>query len=168
MTKEHSDSQLTVIQLNCRGLCSSFSHVANFRQQLQPDVVGICKTILTRHTNTLLEIPGYSSQFLHRSTLNRGGLAMHTRQEYSACISKELTWNIKGVYECQFLEMILPLQKKTTLGEVYRTLAGSVSSYMENLVHISDHLERQRNLNEGFTINLTSSIISCNSFNSSV
>lgn len=153
-----SDSQLTVLQLNCQGLCSSFADLTTLCQQLQPDVVGLCETFLTRQTDTLLEIPGYTSHFLHRTALKRGGLAIYTRQEYSVCINKELTRNIEGIYESLFLEICLPSQKKLTVGEVYRPPAGSVSSFLENLSQISDHLEKQGNeaiLMGDFNINLT-------------
>ena len=158
VTKERSDSQITIIQLKCQRLCSSSSDVANFCQQLQPAVVGICETFLTRRTNSLSEIPVFSSQFLHRSTMNGGGLAIYKCQEYSASINKELTRDIEEVYESLFLEIILHLQKKITLGEVYCPPAGSLSSFLENLDQISDHLKGQGNeaiLMRDFNINLT-------------
>jgi hypothetical protein len=132
LTRGRSESQLTFLKLNCKGLCSFFSDLMIFCQQLQPDVNGLCETFLTGQTDTLLEIPGYTSHFSHRSTMNRGGLAFYTRQDYSVCISRELTRNVEGAYESLFLEISLPSEKKIRVGEVYRPPAGSVSTFLGN------------------------------------
>ena len=90
--------------------------------------------------------------------MNRGDLAINRRQEYSACMNKELTRNSEGVYESLFLEIILPSKQKITLGEVYRPLAGYVSSFLKILGQISDLLKRQGNkaiLMGNFNIKLT-------------
>ena len=121
------------IQLNCQGLCSSLTNVMTMCQQVQPDVLGLCKTFLTRQNDSLLDIPGYTSNFIHRKGTRRGGLAIYTKSEYPVYINNQLTRNVEGVFESLFLEMLLPSQRKVIIGEIYQSPSGYVSSFMDIL-----------------------------------
>ena len=87
LTKGHSESQFSVLQLNCQGLCSSFMEITSMCHQLQPDIIGLCETFLTGQTDSLLDIPGYRSNFLRRNEAHRGGLAIYARNEYAMHIN---------------------------------------------------------------------------------
>jgi len=58
MAQGCSKSQLSVIQLNCQGLCLSLTDVMTMCRQVQPDILGLCETFLTRKNDSLLDIPG--------------------------------------------------------------------------------------------------------------
>ena len=140
MAQGCSESQLTVIQLNCQGLCSSLTDVMTMYRQVQPDVPGLCKTFLTRQNDSLLDIPGCTSNFIHKKDTRRGGLA---KSEYPVYINDQLTRNVEGVFESLFLEMSLPSRRKEIIGEIYQSPSGSVSSFMDILSDTLQLLEKQ-------------------------
>ena len=43
---------------------------------VQPDVLGLCEIFPTRQNDSLLNIPGYTSNFIHRRDVRRGGLGI--------------------------------------------------------------------------------------------
>ena len=77
LTKGHSESQFSVLQLNCKGFCSSFMELTSMCHQLQPKITGLCETFLTGQTDSLLDIPGYTSNFQHRKEAHRGGFGYY-------------------------------------------------------------------------------------------
>ena len=152
-----SESQLSIVQLNCQGLCSSLTDVMTMCRQIRPDVLGLCETFLSRQTDILVDIPGYTSNFVHRQESARGGLAIYTKSEYPVCVNGKLTRNIEGIFESLFLDMSLPSQRKVIVGEIYRSPSGSVSSFTEYLLETLQMIEKQNHdvvIMGDFNINL--------------
>jgi len=132
LTKGHSESQFSVLQLNCQGLYSSLIELTSMCHQLLPNIIGLCETFLTGQTDSLLDIPGYTSKFLHRKEACRGGLAIYARNEYVVHINNQLSRNVEGIFESLFLELYVPFKKKILIGEIYHQPSGSVSAFMDN------------------------------------
>ena len=112
LTKRHSESQFSVLQCNCQGLCSSFMEITSMCHQLQPNIIGLCETFLTRQTDSLLDIPGFKLNFLHRKEARRGGLAIYARNEYAVHINNQLSQNVERIFESLFLELCGLLRKR--------------------------------------------------------
>ena len=74
-------------------------------------IIGLCERFLTGQTDSLLDIPGYRSNFLHRKEARRGGLAIYTRNEYAVHINNQLSRNVEGIFKSLFLELYGPFKK---------------------------------------------------------
>ena len=59
-------SDLTILQLNIRGLLNKQDLLKNLLQQTQPDILLICETWLTTHTQDLVDHSGYKCYHKHR------------------------------------------------------------------------------------------------------
>ena len=70
---------------------------------------------------------------------------------------------MEGIFESLFLEMSLPLRKKVIIGEIFRSLSVSVSSFMDILSEKLQLLEKQNHdvvLMGDFNINLVQPLTS--------
>lgn len=158
ITGRSSDSQLSVFHLNCQGLYSSFSDLESTCRELRPDCIGLCETFITQQTESLLDIPGYTSHFLHRKQMKRGGIAIYIRDTHTVQIRQDLTRNTEGIFESLFLEVWLSPNKKFIVGEIYRSPSGSTSQFMEHMAQVLELAQCKKNeliLMGDFNINLS-------------
>ena len=64
-------NDLSVMQLNTRGLLNKQGHLIETIRSCQPDIILLCETWLNTHTETLVDIPGY--KLITKNRLDRIG-----------------------------------------------------------------------------------------------
>ena len=69
-------NDLSVMQLNVRGLLNKQYLMKEILLTTKPDVVLLCETWLTAHTETLLDIPGYKCSHKIRKDRIGGGVSV--------------------------------------------------------------------------------------------
>ena len=60
------NSDLSILQLNIRGLLNKQDLLKNLLLPIQPDILLLCETWLTNQTENLIDLPGYKCYHKHR------------------------------------------------------------------------------------------------------
>ena len=73
-------NDLSIMQLNIRGLLNKQGHLIETIRSCQPDIILLCETWLNTHTETLVDIPGY--KLITKNRLDRigGGVGILVNQ----------------------------------------------------------------------------------------
>ena len=97
---------LRTLHLNIQGLLSSQDQLKIIGEDsLRPDVLGICKTFVTEQTDSLLELPGYNCEKIHRKKMSKGRLALYISDTILYTVRHDLSKNIEGVLESLLVEI---------------------------------------------------------------
>ena len=81
-----------------------------------------------------MDIPGYNSIFLNRKIAKKGGgIGFYVLSSLAVVRRVDLSINIERVFEFLFIELATSSNEKIIIGEIYRSLSGSMKQFMEIL-----------------------------------
>ena len=97
-----------------------------------PDFIGLCETFLDSKNEFLLHLPGCKMEYLNRSRMAKGGLAVYVLEYLPYYVRHDLSRNEEGTFESIFIE--IKTQAKTLIVDnIYRSPSGSVPSLLQIL-----------------------------------
>ena len=173
-------NDLSIIEINIRGLLNKQDHLKDLLRSCSPDVVLICESWLNSHTESLIDIPGYKLYNKNRIDRIGGGVGMLVKKELRSRIRNDL------YVETQHLEHIVVELKtdrknlllvsgyrppntrvKTLLTEYKRLLIALKKNKHHELVLGLDHnldllkAHSHKQTNEFLELNLSHDLIPC-------
>ena len=173
-------NDLSVMQLNVRGLLNKQYLLKEILLTTKPDVVLLCETWLTAHTETLLDIPGYKCSHKIRKDRIGGGVSvlvkanLRSRQREDLCVETthlehivvELKTDTRNIIFVsgyrppntnlrQFLEEYKRLYRAVSKGSKYETIIG-----MDHNINLLQSLTHGLT-NEFLEFNLRKNMIPC-------
>ena len=134
------DGRFSVLQLNVQGLCSSFDELKKIVRSGHPDFIGLCETFLDSKNESLLHLPGYKMEYLNRSRMAKGGLAVYVSECLPYSVRHDLSRNEEGIFESIFIE-IKTQAKALIVGNIYRSPSGSVPSFLQILDEVLEIIQ---------------------------
>ena len=173
-------NDLSIMQLNTRGLLNKQGHLRGTIKSCQPDIILLCETWLNAHTETLVDIPGYKLLNKNRSDRIGGGVGILIKQELRSQKREDLCVETK-ILKHQIVELktdsknILvvsgyrpPNTNVKTLLTEYKNLITSLKKCKHheivigidhNLDLMKAHLHKQTS--DFIELNLTNDLIPC-------
>ena len=79
--EQPKNSDLTILQLNVRGLLNKQDLLKHLLLPIQPDILLLCETWLTNQTQDLIDLPGYKCYHKHRKDRIGGGVSVLIRSK---------------------------------------------------------------------------------------
>ena len=105
-----------------------------------PDFIGLCETFLDSKNESLLHLPGYKMEYLNRSRMAKGGLAVYVSEYLPYSVRHDLSRNEEGIFESIFIE--IKTQAKTLIvGNIYGSPSGSVPSFLQILDEVLEIIQ---------------------------
>ena len=140
-----TDKDLSVIQLNIRGLSSKVNDLKYLIDHVQldghPDILLLCETWLTKQS-PLVNIPGYSIYRKDRNNKKGGGIAMLVSDHLSSRPSYDLTLG----NECKSLTVEVKLGKiQALISSVYRPPNTNCTKFVKEFQENVKILRKQKN-----------------------
>ena len=135
---------LTILQLNIRSL---LAHQADLKLLLnlldkkksKVDAVLLCETFLTKHTNQLVNIPGYVLINKNRRNSRGGGVAILLKDNFPYKKRDDITTMIEKEVESVYAEITCRNGTKLLLGSLYRAPNTNGKLFSE---HVDEVLSR--------------------------
>ena len=128
-----SDNDLSIVQLNCRGLIGKQVELSHLLFKLlgvrKIDIVILVETWLTHESEKRLHIPGFTYHGNTRTTKKGGGVGFLIRDELSFKPRPDLVIDNSTIESC-FIELN-NLEKRPIIASLYRPPNTNVQSFLE-------------------------------------
>ncbi len=123
-----------VLHLNIRSLPAKLNDLKILLSTLKGvgheiDIVMICETFLNETNKDSCQIDGYTIEELHRTNIERGGVALYINKRLKYKPRPDLSIFDEGHFESHFLE-IYAKHRNIIAGEVYRVPNTSLQSFL--------------------------------------
>lgn len=143
-----SKQSLSVMHLNVQSLPSKFEKLKSLLCQLEDhkiklDVILLCETFLHNDNKDLYPLPGYNLISKNRAKMRGGGVAIYLKSDIAFTTRSDLELFHEGEFETIFIETVL-LNKKTIIGEIYRTPGSNPKKSLEYFESIFAKLNKEK------------------------
>ena len=142
LCQNHSqDNYLSILNVNSRSLIKNFTEYESYFKSLHPyefDILSFTETWLDENLQPLVQFENYRAIFKHK--LNRkegGGIAIYVKENISFIERPDLSIpvNQQHLYDCLFIEIIVPELKNIIIGIVYRSPKQNSTPEFTNCVN---------------------------------